>query len=228
MTQYNTLNVKLSNSIWNKQSGIKNGIEVTLKLSPNVIHDYDDENNFPRKLLLTNTQVSKPCKAFANNSSVNIKLSKTQLHKIGQSGGFLGKLLGSLLKTGLPLIGNVMKPLAESVLIPLRLTAEAAATDATIHKTMFGSGFTTLVISNEEMEDVIEIVKSFEESGLLIKGVSETIKSEAKEQKRGFLGMLLGTLGASLLGNLLTGKGTIRAGEGTLGVRENFECPPIL
>ena len=228
MTQYNTLNVKLSNSIWNKQSGIKNGIEATLKLSPNVIHDYDDENNFPRKLLLTNTQVSKPCKAFANNSSVNIKLSKTQLHKIGQSGGFLGKLLGSLLKTGLPLIGNVMKPLAESVLIPLRLTAEAAATDATIHKTMFGSGFTTLVISNEEMEDVIEIVKSFEESGLLIKGVSETIKSEAKEQKRGFLGMLLGTLGASLLGNLLTGKGTIRAGEGTLGARENFECPPIL
>ena len=78
------------------------------------------------------------------------------------------------------------------------------------------------------MEDVIEIVKSFEESGLLIKGVSETIKSEAKEQKRGFLGMLLGTLGASLLGNLLTGKGTIRAGEGTLGARENFECPPIL
>ena len=64
------------------------------------------------------------------------------MHKIGQSGGFLGKLLGSLLKTGLPLIGNVMKPLAESVLIPLRLTAEAAATDATIHKTMFGSGFT--------------------------------------------------------------------------------------
>ena len=64
MTQYNTLNVKLSNSIWNKQSGIKNGIEVTLKLSPNVIGDYDDENNFPRKLLLTNTQVSKPCKAF--------------------------------------------------------------------------------------------------------------------------------------------------------------------
>ena len=150
------------------------------------------------------------------------------MHKIGQSGGFLGKLLGSLLKTGLPLIGNVMKPLAESVLIPLRLTAEAAATDATIHKTMFGSGFTTLVISNEEMEDVIEIVKSFEESGLLIKGVSETIKSEAKEQKRGFLGILLGTLGASLLGNLLTGKGTIRAGEGTLGARENFECPPIL
>ena len=150
------------------------------------------------------------------------------MHKIGQSGGFLGRLLGSLLKTRLPLIGNVMKPLAESVLIPLRLTAEAAATDATIHKTMFGSGFTTLVISNEEMEDVIKIVTSFEESGLLIKGVSETIKNEAKEQKRGFQGMLLGTLGASLLGNFLTGKGTIRAGEWTLRARENFECPPIL
>ena len=74
-------------------------------------------------------------KAFANNSSANIKLSKTQLHKIGQSGGFLGRLLGPSLKTGLPLIGNVLKPLAKSVLIPLELTAGApAATDAAIHK----------------------------------------------------------------------------------------------
>ena len=84
--------------------------------------------------MLTNTQVLKHCKAFANNSSANIKLSKTQLHKIGQSGRFLGKLLGPLLKTGLPLKGNVLRPLAKSVLMPLGLTAAASATDGAIHK----------------------------------------------------------------------------------------------
>ena len=171
-----------------------------------VIRDSNNENNVPYKMLLTNTQVSKIRKAFANGSSANIKLSKTQLHKIGQSGGFLGRLLGPLLKTGLPLIGNVLKPLAKSVLIQLRLTAAASATDPVIHKKMFGSGFTTLIISYEEM-------KSLDESGLVIKDISETIKNQAKEQKEGFLGMLLGTLGGSLLRNLLTGKGTIRASE---------------
>ena len=204
MTQYNTLNLKLSNSKLNKlKSRIKNGTEVTLKISSNVADDFNDGNNFLHKLLLTNTQVSKLRKAFANNSSANIKLSKTQLHKIGQSGRFLGRLLGPLLKTRLSLIGNVLKPLAESVLIPLGLTAAASATDAGIHKNMFGSGMTTLIISNEKMNDIIKIVKSLEESGLLIKGVSEATKNEAQEQKGGFLGMLMGTLGASLLGNLL-------------------------
>ena len=126
MTQYNTLNVKLSNSQLNKlKSGIKNGTEVALEISSNVVGDSNDENNFLHKLLLTNTQVSKLLKAsFANNSSANIKLSKTQLHKIGQSEGFLGRILGPLLKTGLPLIKNVLKPLAKSVLIPLGLTAQ--------------------------------------------------------------------------------------------------------
>ena len=206
MTQYNTLNVKLSNSQLNKlKSGIKNGTEVTLKLSSNVVGDSNDESNFLHKLLLTNTQVLKVHKAFANNSSANIKLSKTQLHKIGQSGGFLGPLL----KTALPLIRNLLKPLARNVLIPLGLTAAAAATGAAIHKKKFGSGITTLIISNEEMNDIIKIVKSPEESALLIKGVSETIKNEA---------MLLGTYGARLLGKLLTGKGTIRADEGTITV----------
>ena len=87
---------------------------------------------------------------------------------------------------------------------------------------MLRSGFTTLIICNEEMNDIMKIVKSLEESGLLIKGVSETIKNEAKEQKGGFLGMLLGTLGASLLANLLTGTGKIRAGEGTIRAGKNF------
>ena len=100
------------------------------------------------------------------------------------------------------------------------LTAVASATDAAIHKKMFGSGFTTSIVSNEEI-NIIKIVKSLEESGLLIKGVSDTIKNEAKEQKENFLGMLLGTLDASLLGNLLTGKGTIRAGKEGIRSGEN-------
>ena len=94
--------------------------------------------------------------------------------------GFLGRLLGPLLKTGLPLKGNVLKPLAKSVLVPLELTAAASATDTAIQKKIFGSGTTTLVFSNEDPNDIMKIVKSLEESGLLIKGVSETIKNKAK------------------------------------------------
>ena len=96
-----------------------------------------------------------------------------------QSGGFLGKLLGRLLKTGLPLIKNVITPLAKSVLIPLGLTAAAAA-DAGIHKKILGSGNTTLIISNKDIEDVIKIVKSLEYSGLLLKGVTESVQNEVK------------------------------------------------
>ena len=128
-----------------------------------------------------------------------------------QSGGFLSRLLGPLLKTGLPLMKNVIKRLAKSVLIPLGLTAAALTADAGIHKKILGSDRrhsfsstphnTTLIISNNEMKDIIDIVKSLEDSGLLLKGVSETIKNESKEQKRGFLSMFLGILGASLLGN---------------------------
>ena len=104
---------------------LKNGPEVTLKTSSNAVGSSNDENVFPHKLLLTNTQISRLCYAFANNSSANIKLSKTHLHKIGQSAGFLGRLLGPLLKTGLCLIGNKFKPLAKGLLIPLELTAAA-------------------------------------------------------------------------------------------------------
>ena len=133
--------------------------------------------------------------------------------KKGQSGGSLGRLFWQLLKIGFPLIGNVLKALAKSVLIPLGLTAAESGTDAAIHKKRFGSGVTTLTISNAEMSDIMKIVKSLEESSLLIKSVWKTIKNEAKEQKVGFFGILLGTLGSSYLGNLLTGKGTIRAGK---------------
>ena len=117
---------------------------------------------------------------------------------------------------------NVLKTLAKSDLIPLELTAAASATDEAIPKKIVGSGKSILIISNEDMSDIMKIVKSLEEFGLLIKGASETIENETKGQKGRFLGMLSGTLGASLLGNLLTGKGTIRAGERTIREGQDF------
>ena len=216
MTQYNRLNTKLSNSQLNKlKSAIKNENDVVIRLYPNMIGDSNDKSNFLHELLLTNRHVSSIRKAFPNNSSIDIKFSKTQLSKMIQSEGFLGKLLGPLLKTGLPLIKSVIKPLAKSVLIPLGLTAAASAADAGIHKKILGSGNNaTLIISNNEIEDLIKIVKSLEDSGLLLKGVTESVQNEIKKQKDGFFSMLLGTLGASLLGNLLTGKGVNKKGKG--------------
>ena len=183
MTQYNSLNVKLSNSQLNKfKSAIKNETEVVLRLSSNMIGD--NETKFPHKLLLTNRQVSILCKAFSNHLSADIKLSKTHLSKMIQSGGFLVRLLGPLLKTGLPLIKNVIKPLAKSVLIPLGLTAAASATDARIHKNILGYGHNnnniTLIISNDEINDIIKTKKSLEDSGLLLKVVTETVQNEVK------------------------------------------------
>ena len=187
-----------------------------------MIGNSGDRTNFAHELLLTNRQVANLRKAFAKNTSTNIKLSKNQLSKMIQSGGFLGKLLGPLLRTGLPLIKSVIKPLAKSVLVPLGLTVAASAADAGIHKKILGSGNnnnTILIISNDEMDDILKIVKYLGDSGVLLKGVSETIQNEGKEQRGGFLSMLLGTLGASLLGDLLTknlsGQGVIRAGYGS-------------
>ena len=129
MTQYNTLNIKLSNLQLNKlKSGIKNGNEVALKLSSNVAGNSNDENKFQHNLLLTNTQVSTLRKTFADGFSANLKLSKTQLDKKGRSGRFLGTILGPLLKAWFPLMKNALKPLSKNVLIPLGLTAAAAAT----------------------------------------------------------------------------------------------------
>ena len=187
-----------------------------------MVGNSNDNTSFPRELLLTNRQVENIRKAFANHLSTDIKLSKTQLSKMIQSGGFLGRLLGPLLKTGLPLMKSVIKPLAKSVLILLKLTAATSAADAGIHKKILGSGHnnTTLMISNDEMDDILKIVKSLENSKVLLTGVSETIEHEAKEQRGGFLSMLLGTLGASSLGDVLSkglsGRGVIRAGERTI------------
>ena len=217
MTKYNSLNVKLSNSQLSKlKSSIKNETDVVLRISSNMVSNSNDNTNFPHELLLTNRQVANIRKAFAKNTSIDIKLSKTQLSKMIQSGGFLGNLLGTL-------AGPLMKvavPLAKNVLAPLGISAAMSAIDGSIKKKMLGSGVTTLIISNDEMNDILKIVKSLENSGLLLKGVSETIQHEAKEQRGGFLSMLLGTLGASLLGDILSkglsGKGVIRAGEGTI------------
>ena len=149
-----------------------------------MIGNSDDETNFPHKLLLTNRQAANLRKAFANYLLTDIKLSKTQLSKMMQSGGFLGRLSGPLFRTGLPLMKSIIKPLAKVVLVPLDLTAAAAAAaavDAGIHKKILGSGHnTTLIISNDETEDILKIVKSFEESRVLLKGVSETIKDKVK------------------------------------------------
>ena len=203
-----------------------------------MVGNSNDNINFPHELLLSNKQVANIRKAFAIHLSTDIKLSKTQLSKMIQSGGFLGRLLGPLLKTGLPLMKSVIKPLAKSVLIPLGLTAAASAADAGIHKTILESGKhtfdstlpysnTTLIISNNEMDNILKIVKSLEDSRVLLKGVSEAIQNEVKEQRGGFLSMLLGTLGASLLGDLLTkrlsDKGTIRAGERTIRTGYGFK-----
>ena len=150
-----------------------------------------NETNFMHKLLLTGRQVSSLRKAFASNSSVNIKLSKTQLSEIIQLGGFLCRLLGLAVKVSLTFMKNVITALSKSVLIPLGLAA-ATATDAEIHKKIlgsrrYGSLTTTLIISNKEMEYIMEIVKSLEKYGLLIKGMTKTIENETKNKEADFL-----------------------------------------
>ena len=170
MTQYNTLNVKLSYSQLNKlKSAIRNETDVRLRLSSNMIGNSNDETNFPHKLLLTNRQILSLRKAVANHTSVDVKLSKAQLTKM-QKGGFL-KFLMPLLKSGLPLLKSVVKPMGM-----LGLTAAASTTDAAINKKILGSrNHTTLIISNDDMQDLLKIVKSLEDSGILLDEITETV-----------------------------------------------------
>ena len=191
MVEYSKINVILSDAQLKKlKTAVKNKTGTTLRMSLKMFNG----NDIPHELLLTTRQKTKLRNAFNNNMSTDLKLSRAQISKIIQSGGFLGRLLGPLLKTGLPLIKNVIKPLAKSVLIPLGLTAAASAADAGIHKNVLGPG-RTLIISNEEMNNIIKIVQTLEDSNILLKGVTKTIENETKEQKAGFLSMLLGTLG---------------------------------
>ena len=167
-------------------------------------------------MLLTSRQNTKLRNAIKNNLATDIKLCKAQIKKLLQSGGLLGKLLSNL-------AGPLMKvalPLAKNVLAPLRLTAAMSAIDESIQKKIHGSGV-KLIIEQEEMNDIMKIIEALENSGILLKRVSKTIENETKEQRGGFLSMLLGTLGASLLRNLLTGgKGIMRMGDGIVRAGE--------
>ena len=198
MIEYSKVNVKLSDTQSNKlKTVVKNKTVTTFRMSLKMF----DKN----ELLLTTRQKAKLRNSFNNNMSTDIKLSKAQISKTIQSwrflGSFLSKLAGPLMKFSVPLT-------------PLGIAAAASAIDARIQKKIHGSETTTLIISNEEMNDIMKIVQALEDSNISLKGVTETIRNEIKEQKEGFLGMLLGTLGASLVENLLTGKGIVRAGYG--------------
>ena len=170
-------------------------------------------------MLLTTRQNTKLRNAINNNLTIDVKLSKAQIKKLIQSGGFLGKLLSKLAG---PLI-KVALPLTKNVLAPLGLTAAMPAIDGSIQKKIHGSGV-ELTIEEEDMKDIMKIIEALENPGILLKGVSKTIENETKEQRGGFLSMLLGTLGVSLLGNLLTGrKGIMRAREGSVSSRAKGE-----
>ena len=203
------MNVKLSNLQLNK-------LKSAIKKETDVIGNSDDKANFPHKLLLTNRQVANLRKAFVNHTSTDIKLSKVQLTKM-QKDGFL-RFLAPLLKSGLPLLKSVIKPLGM-----LGLTAAASsATDAAIHKKVLGTGnHPTLIVSNDDMQDLLKVIKSLENSGLLLGGITDTVKNEAKVQKYGFLSTLMSVLESTLLRGMLSGKGVIRAREGT--IRAGYE-----
>ena len=197
MVEYSEVNCKLSNVQLNKfKKAVKSNEGATLKLG---IKNFN-KSEHPHELLLTTRQNTKLRNAISNNSATNINLSKAQIKKIIESGTFLGKLLSNL-------AGPLMKvtlPLAKNVLAPLGLATSMSAIDGSIQKKIHDSGV-KLIIEQNDMKDIMKIIKALENSGILLKGVSKTIKNETKEQRGGFLSMLLGTLGASLLGNLLTG-----------------------
>ena len=198
MVEYTKINCKLTNVQINKlKKAVKSNEGASLRFG---IKNFN-KDELPHELLLTTRQNTKLRNAINNNLATDIKLSKAQIKKLIQSGGLLGKLLNKL-------VGSLMKvamPLAKNVLAPLGLTAAMSAIDGSIQK---------LIIEQEDMNDIIKIIEALENSGIFLKGVTKTIENETKEQRGGFLSMLLGTLGASLLGNLLTGKGMMRAGEG--------------
>ena len=207
MVEYSKLNVKLSETQPKKvKDAVKSNTETNLRISLKMF----DGNKLLHELLLMTRQKTKLRNAFNNNISTDIKLSKAQIIKIIQSGRFLGALLSKLAGP----LRKVAVPFAKNVLVPLGITAAASAIDAGIQKNIHGSGTTTLIISNEKTNDIMKIIQSLEDSNILLKGVTKTIENETKEQEGRFLRMLLGTLGASLLGNLLSGEGIVRAGSG--------------
>ena len=213
MIEYNKIDCRLTNLQLNKlKKAVKSNVGTTLRLG---IKNFN-KDEIPHEVLLTTIKNTKLRNAINNNLATDIKLSKAQIKKLIQSGGFSGKLLSKL-------VGPLMKvasSLAKNVLAPLGLTAAMSAIDGSIQKKIHGSGV-KLVIEEEDMNDIMKIIEALENSGILLKRISKTIENETKEQGRGFLSMLLGTLGASLLGNLLTGgKGIMRAGDGIVRTGE--------
>ena len=205
MVEYNAVNAKLSNSQLNKlKTAVKNNERKTLRISARMFIS----DSLAHELLLTTRQTTKLRNAIKINTSTDTKMSKAQISKIVYSGGFLGKLFGPLLKNGLPLLKSVIKPLGL-----LGLTSASSAIDAGVQENIYGSGTTTLVISNEKMNDIMKIVQALENSDILLKDVTKIIKNRTKEQEGVYFSLLLGTLAGSLQGNLLTGKGTERAGK---------------
>ena len=173
MFEYGKVNVKLLDAQLKKQkTAVKKKNGETQRMSLKML----DGNDLPHELLLTTRQKTKLRNAFNNNISTDLKLSKAQISKIIQSGGFLG----SLSKLADPLM-KVAIPLAKNVLAPLGITAAASAIDVGIQKKIHSSGTTTLIISNEEMNYTMKIVEALEDSNILLKGVTKTIKNETKE-----------------------------------------------
>ena len=178
MVEYSKVGVKLTNTQLKKlKTAAKNKTETTLRMSWKMLDGID----LPHELFLTTGQKTKLRNAFNNNMSTDIKLSKAQISKIIQSGGFLGS---SLSKLAGPLM-KVAVPLAKNILAPVGITAAASAIDARIQKQINGLG-TILIISNKEMNDKMKIVQALEISNILLKRVTKTIKNETKEQKGGF------------------------------------------
>ena len=188
------------------KTSVKNKTEATLRMSLKMFNG----NYLPHELLLAAIQKTKLRTAFNNNMSTDLKLSRVQFSKIVQSGGFLVSLLSKL--GGRKLEGS--NSFSKKCFGSIRNNSSCFSNWCRNLKKMHRSGKTTLIILNEEMNDIMKIVQALENSNILRKGVTKTIKNETKEQKGGFLSMLLGTLGASLLGNLLTENGIVRAGSG--------------
>ena len=178
-----------------------------------MISNTANEVNFLHKSVLTNGKIPSLCKTFTYNLSANMKLSTTHFSKKIHVGEFPGINIGTLMKAGLPLIKNIIKPLAKSLPVPLRLTAAAPPPDASFLQIILVSRTTPLTISNKEKEDIKKIIRYFEEFDLLIHYVSKRIKNETSEEKGGFLGTLLCRLDTSLLVTMLTRKGVTKTGE---------------
>ena len=175
MVEYTKINCKLTNVQINKlKKAVKSNEGATLRLG---IKNFN-KDELPHELLLTTRQNTKLRNAINNNLSTDIKLSKAQIKKLIQSGGRLGKLLNKL-------VGPLMKvamPLAKNVLAPLGLTAVMSAIDGSIQKKIHGSSV-KLIIEQEDMNHILKIFETIENSGILLKGVTKTIENETKEQR---------------------------------------------